>query len=148
HRHLTGIAAVVEAAIDVIRPAVLLTHAYEGGHPDHDSTAWAVRRACATLVDRNVAAPPILEAPLYHARCGSFETNSFLDEDGTTATIALDADEVARKQVMLSRFASQAATIAPFRASPERFRHARPCDFRAAPHAGVLWYERQRWGVT
>ena len=41
--------------------AVVLTHAYEGGHPDHDAVAFAVHRAAR----RTSAA--VVEMPFYHA---------------------------------------------------------------------------------
>lgn len=32
-----------------VRPEVVLTHPYEGGHPDHDAAAFAVHAACALV---------------------------------------------------------------------------------------------------
>jgi len=36
---------------------VVITHAYEGGHPDHDSTALAVHAACRILQQSGVRSP-------------------------------------------------------------------------------------------
>ena len=38
--------------IGALRPAVVITHAYEGGHPDHDTLALAVRLACRRQLDQ------------------------------------------------------------------------------------------------
>src|SRR3954447_20452243 len=51
---------------------LVLTHAYEGGHPDHDATALAVHLA----VDR----AQVIEFPLYHAGAhGNLVTGEFLN---------------------------------------------------------------------
>src|SRR4051794_5156672 len=51
---------------------LVLTHAYEGGHPDHDATALAVHLA----VDR----AKVIEFPLYHAAVdGRLVTGEFLN---------------------------------------------------------------------
>ena len=38
-----------------LRPSIVLTHPYEGGHPDHDAAAFAAHAACASM-----PAPPDL----------------------------------------------------------------------------------------
>ncbi len=46
--------------------AVVLTHAYEGGHPDHDAAAFAVH-AAAELLRREGGEIAIIEMPFYRA---------------------------------------------------------------------------------
>src|SRR5262249_10240037 len=46
--------------------ALVLTHAYEGGHPDHDACAFAVQLACERLAARGRPAPVRLEFAEYH----------------------------------------------------------------------------------
>ena len=41
----------------------VITHAYEGGHPDHDATAFCVHAACV-LMAKDTPPPTIVEAPL------------------------------------------------------------------------------------
>jgi LmbE family N-acetylglucosaminyl deacetylase len=47
--HVVEIARRVADLLAKFRPAIALTHAYEGGHPDHDATCFAVHAACALL---------------------------------------------------------------------------------------------------
>ena len=115
----------------------VLTHAYEGGHPDHDAVAFAVHAA---------AGVPVYEFAGYRAGPGgAMEAQRFLPGPAETRIVLSDA-EAETKRAMLDCFRSQAATLAPFGASVERFRPA-PCyDFSAAPHAGALNYEN--WGFA
>src|SRR5262249_51791723 len=73
---------------------VVLTHAYEGGHPDHDATAFAVHAACALLP----VAPPVWEFAGYHARHGKMTVGEFLIDAEPGEAIVLDVHERERKQ--------------------------------------------------
>lgn len=46
--------------LEQIRPEVVLTHPYEGGHPDHDSVAFAVHAACRLFAERSEFPDPVL----------------------------------------------------------------------------------------
>lgn len=119
----------VRAIIEELRPDVILTTAYEGGHPDHD--------ACAMIVQTLGMA---IEMPLYHAQRGSFRALRFVDDrDGII--VNLDEEQIYRKQRMYECFTTQRDVLAQFPIEIERFRVA-PCyDFTRPPHAGPLWYE-------
>jgi LmbE family N-acetylglucosaminyl deacetylase len=47
--HLAEIARRVADLFAMFRPEIVLTHAYEGGHPDHDATCFAVHAALALI---------------------------------------------------------------------------------------------------
>lgn len=47
-------------------PDIVLTHAYEGGHPGHDAVAFAVHGATELVGARTNAAPLIAELTGYH----------------------------------------------------------------------------------
>lgn len=118
---------------------VVITHAYEGGHPDHDATALAVHAA---------APGGVVEFAGYHADTdGSFVAGSFLPGPGLTTDIELSAVEQALKRGMFGCFPTQARILAEFGTTWERFRPASP-DFRAPPHHGTLNYEHWGWGMT
>lgn len=145
--------------LDASRPDLILTHAYEGGHPDHDAAAFMARAACAL-----VPGIPLWEMTGYHAAVASaepnvtgsvgkvaIETGRFLAPVSAgclpEVVIALDAEASRLKRRMLDCFASQRrvlAMIAPD-LSAERFRPAPDYDFRMPPHAGPLLYEAQDW---
>ncbi|WP_448203263.1 PIG-L deacetylase family protein [Azospirillum sp. sgz302134] len=148
--HLAALTRLVMHRIEDWRPDVVLTHAYEGGHPDHDATAFAVHAACA-LFDE--AAPEIVEMAGYHGGPGGGEGHTtyqdFLPYPGIpVCTVALDEAGRSLKRRMLDAHASQARTLAPFCDDVERFRRAPAYDFTRPPHDGMLHYDRYSWGMT
>jgi LmbE family N-acetylglucosaminyl deacetylase len=112
------------------------THAYEGGHPDHDSLAFAM----AGLAN-------VWEFPLYHSQGAEFVPSTFL-EGGAEAVVELDAAAQKEKRAWLDLFASQQRVIQMFPIDREQFRPARTYDFSRPPHAGELYYERRKLGWT
>ncbi len=120
---------------------VVLTHSYEGGHPDHDATAFITSQAAVGLTR--------LEFASYHASAeGGMAIGHFLASQHHEATVTLTPAEQARKRAMLDCFVSQRATLAAFGTTSERFRPAPSYDFTQPPHAGPLHYERYDWGMT
>jgi LmbE family N-acetylglucosaminyl deacetylase len=131
------------------RPDVVLTHAYEGGHPDHDATAFAVHAALASLRASGARTPALVEMGLYHQQAGTLRRLELPPGGrGPAVTCALDRHQRARKRLMAERYASQRQVIEGFPLDVERFRLADPIDFSGPPHAGLLHYERQEWGMT
>ena len=128
-----------------LAPHAILTHPFEGGHPDHDSCAFAVHAAAALL---GPDAPPILEAPFYNAGPdGHIVTNTFLS--GPTPTFCpLTKAEQVTKRARLACFASQQQTLAQFSLNAEQFRPAPTYDFTQPPHPGPVLYESFGWGLT
>ena len=113
----------------------VMTHAYEGGHPDHDAIALAVR----------LVADDIYEFAGYHAASGGgILTGKFLEGTGEIAVELPDAD-LARKRAMLDCFRTQKELLANFDPATERFRPAPTYDFTAPPHPGQLLYEEWGW---
>lgn len=137
----------VARLLDVTRPGVVLTHAYEGGHPDHDATAFAVHAARALRGGED--GPAIVEFTCYFADGDGIATRAFLPGDVEAVEVALSAEDRAVKRAMLECFGTQAGTLAQFPAGGvERFRIAPEHDFTRPPHDGVLHYERFDWGTT
>jgi LmbE family N-acetylglucosaminyl deacetylase len=127
---------------------VVLTHAYEGGHPDHDATAFAVRGAAVLITDAGGIEPVVLEMAGYHAGEGRLVTHDFIPGGDEGLTIKLDKGRQALKRRMLACHASQSPTLAQFGVEVERYRPAARYDFTAPPHEGQLWYEKFDWGMT
>jgi len=131
-----------------LRPEVVVTHACEGGHPDHDAAAVGVR-AAAELIRRGRGEPPaIVEMPLYHARPEGDEivVQEFLPPNDQAVTLELSPEERDLKERMMDCFASQRDLLTMFR-PPERevFRPAPRGDLVGRPpHEGRLQYEI--WG--
>jgi N-acetylglucosamine malate deacetylase 2 len=129
----------------------VLTHAYEGGHPDHDATAFAVRAAAAVLRCSGQPAPDIVEMASYHMGPQGIRAGAFLphpDVDGEVAIIHLSGEEQRRKRALFDCYATQRQTLAYFPLDVECFRPSPHYDFRQPPHEGKLFYECQPWGMT
>ena len=121
----------------------MLTHPYEGGHSDHDATAFAVHLAAGVLRREGGVAPIILELTSYHNSNGQRVRDRFLHRDGVRVrTMVLDDDAQRRKHAMLAAFPSQRSVLEQFAVQVERFRVAPRYVFTEPPHPGVLDYER------
>ncbi len=127
-------------------PAAVLTHAYEGGHPDHDAAAFAVHAACRRLDAAN--RPAIVEMPFYHASDSRMVCGRFLPGPAEELVVPLAESDLQRKQRMVDCFTTQREMLLQFPLSPERFRLAPAYDFRQPPHLGPLLYEMFGWGIS
>jgi LmbE family N-acetylglucosaminyl deacetylase len=129
-------------------PAIVITHPYEGGHPDHDSACFAVQAACALLRRAGGPCPDLLEITSYHAGPdGDLRVGAFLPGGPAAVTLALTAAQRRTKRRMLDRHQSQRQVLAGFKAEMERLRLAPAYDFLRPPHPGPLWYEQFAWGT-
>jgi LmbE family N-acetylglucosaminyl deacetylase len=130
--------------LERLGPDAIVTHPYEGGHPDHDAAAFVAHAACRLLGD---LAPPVIEFTSYYARKGKFTVGRYLPGGDRGRPIRLTRREVALKQRMYDRFPSQKAVLDQFPIGIERFRVAPEYDFTRAPHRGKLNYEYFDWGM-
>jgi LmbE family N-acetylglucosaminyl deacetylase len=124
-----------------MRPDLILTHGYEGGHLDHDATCCAVHLALHRL-GQNI---PVWEFAGYHSQNGSVGRNRF-PEDGHEAPVTVLLNETQRqtKARMLDCFATQLHVVEGFPLRAEQFRPAPKYDFAAPPFSGALGYEIDR----
>jgi N-acetylglucosamine malate deacetylase 2 len=129
--------------MDEVRPDIVLTHPYEGGHSDHDATAFAVHLACGILRRDGAPAPTVFELTSYHNFSGSRRVLNFLPFVGSEPrTITLTQAEKALKKRMYDEFVSQKQVLERFPIGIERYRAAPRYVFTKAPHQGLLDYER------
>ncbi|WP_353643719.1 PIG-L family deacetylase [Mesorhizobium sp. WSM2239] len=121
---------------------LVCTHPFEGGHPDHDATAFAVDAACRLMRREGCIAPQIIEFACYHAGPnGPIFQNFAAEPAAPSLEILLDEESLAAKRRMLACHVTQRRTLAPFTASVERFRAAPHYNFRKLPNGGRLFYE-------
>jgi N-acetylglucosamine malate deacetylase 2 len=150
HLHVREIIDRLIGVIDELRPDQVFSPAYEGGHPDHDTAAFAVtvaRQQCTRSFRHR-------EYRLYHGRLES-ETDATMDTRDflPCPTIAIEQqvlsmEEQGRKQQMFAAFESQQEVLQAFHLPDERFRDAPSYNFREAPHQGPLLYERWGWALS
>jgi LmbE family N-acetylglucosaminyl deacetylase len=129
------------------RHALVLTHSYEGGHPDHDAAAFAVQTGCTALAASGRRVPARLEFAGYHLDRGRTVTGVFWPDPSRPPVAAqLTLGQRERKQQALAAFESQAGTLRWFAAETEAYREAPVYDFTRPPPPGAALYDR--WGLA
>jgi LmbE family N-acetylglucosaminyl deacetylase len=127
---------------------VILTHAYEGGHPDHDATAFAVHAAALLLQREYGKGPAIVEMPFYRLGVSGPVVQEF---DGSVGgeifEIRLCDEDVSLKRQMYDAHASQATTLNRFGSEIEWFRAAPRYDFGELPNNGDVLYNSRNWTI-
>ena len=136
--HLREVADALRGLFSELRPEWILTHAYEGGHPDHDATAFAVHQA---------AIIPVLEFAGYHRYGNKIRTGEFI-QPSEVIVRALTPAEERQKRALFDCYKTQWQTLSLFRTDVEKFRWAPKYDFATPPHPGPLHYEQYPWNMT
>jgi N-acetylglucosamine malate deacetylase 2 len=125
------------------RARTLLTLAYEGGHPDHDSCSFLT-----SMLARSFSLPA-WEMPLYFRRTdGATLCQQFRSPNGTELSLQPTAEEQRTKREMLAAYVSQGEVLKQFSAATEWFRPQAAYDYSQPPHSGVLNYEAWGWPIT
>ena len=128
---------------DLAGQAAVITHAYEGGHPDHDAAALAVGRACAAM---GRDAPEAYEFAGYFGVGGVLHANAFHpDPERPPTTWTLSAEERGRKARAFAAHASQGDILRNFPPLCEQMRRAPAYDFRQPPPPGEAHYDSYGW---
>ena len=150
-RRLPDLAEELAQMFCAMKSQAVLTHSYEGGHPDHDATAFAVRAAAALLRARGQAPPAVVEMASYHMGSEGLRTGAFLphaDADGAQAIVRLTEEERGRKRALFDCYVTQRRTLDGFPLGVEGFRASPAYEFRRPPHEGKLFYEHHPWGMS
>jgi LmbE family N-acetylglucosaminyl deacetylase len=128
---------------------IVLTHPYEGGHPDHDATAFAAHAALRLLKQNGVRPPTLFEMALHPAEDGIAKVADFLPaSDGEITTLLLDERARKLKRQMFDCFKSQRESLEVSGVGPEKFRQPESYDFSVPPQPGKLHYENFDWALT
>lgn len=135
--------------IERIRPSVVLTHSYEGGHPDHDCASFIVSKALKVFtLSRGHTNIRHFEFSGYHEHNSLIETGTFKTGSGTVITVSLPEYNKNLKKMMIDCFVSQKEMLSIFNIEKEVFRIAPVYDFSRPPHSGKLLYEIMDWGLN
>jgi LmbE family N-acetylglucosaminyl deacetylase len=128
---------------------IVVTHPYEGGHPDHDATAFAAH-AALRLMKQNGFEPPVLfEMALHPSEDFKAKVPEFLP--GTkreTTTLLLDEEAQKLKRQMFECFQTQRQSLEVSPVGPEKFRQPSAYDFTVPPQNGKLHYENFDWAPS
>jgi LmbE family N-acetylglucosaminyl deacetylase len=132
-----------------VRPDIVFTHPYEGGHPDHDACAFACHAAVELLAGSGTPVPVLAEFTSYHLKQGEIATGRFLPYPASEGQVVLLSEQQRiEKRRMMGCFASQSDVLRYFSVDVERFRTAPVYDFSRLPNSGALFYEQFDWGMT
>jgi len=124
-------------------PQALLTLAYEGGHPDHDSCSFLA----AQLASRFNT--PCWEAPLYHRVAdGSGIYQGFIGDSADEVDVKPTAAEREHKRQMCRAYPSQGDFLTHFDVAKEHVRPQPAYDYTKPPHPGKTNYEVWQWKMT
>ncbi|HEX3019492.1 MAG TPA: PIG-L family deacetylase [Chitinispirillaceae bacterium] len=148
--HMGAICHKILELIQINRPDIVLTHPFEGGHPDHDTTAFAVWAAVTLMKKRNENVPEIIEYACYNGN-GSSEPVYFQFipfPEIPVWSVELDQNQVENKRKLMKYYVSQWKTLSSFPVSVERYRKMPAYNFKKPPHHGVLYYEFFDWGMS
>lgn len=120
--------------------SAVVTHPYEGGHPDHDAAACAVRAAFGGEV---------AEFACYHLAEGKRVYGRFWPDSGSPEYVRpLSVEEQARANRAIAAHATQAGVVGGWRPAEERWRMAPAYDFTAPPPPGKALYDDWGWELT
>jgi LmbE family N-acetylglucosaminyl deacetylase len=135
--HLPETRRHIEAAIAETRADMLWAPAYEGGHQDHDAANFLASRFLGRL--------PVWEFSEYNFAGGRAHSQAFCAPTGTETSLALDAEERARKRRALGLYRSERGNLRHIAVANECFRPLAAYDYGRPPHAGRLFYQRFQW---
>ena len=130
-----------EAGTDIV-----VTHPYEGGHPDHDATAFATHAALRLMELSGLKPPALFEMALHPGSDEVSKLPEFLPgAEGETTTLVLDQRATELKRQMFECLQSQRRSMQASPVGLERFRQPPQYDFSVPPQAGQLHYEKFDW---
>jgi LmbE family N-acetylglucosaminyl deacetylase len=145
--HLVGITHSLVHFFAMRGTRFVITHSYEGGHPDHDATAFAVNAAtqilssCGQRID-------VIEIPLYRMGSPGRLYQSFTQPAGRQLKLILTGKQLEIKLQMIECHATQQSSLCKFSWDTEQFRLAPRYDFTTLPNNRRLFYETRPWGMT
>lgn len=143
HLHSLEIVRSLSMLFNERKISTVLTHAFEGGHPDHDTVAFSVAQAAHET--------EIVEMPYYRLGPSEPLSQSFaqIDGAGEEHRIDLTTEEKKRKQRMIAAYKTQVEPLSQVSLEFETFRRAPRYDFSAIPNDGRIFYEKLfDWGIS
>src|SRR6185295_11823594 len=119
----------IAGLLQTLQPALVFTHPYEGGHPDHDASSFAVHSALKLLQPKQPEEPLLFEFTSYHAGPKGMETDFLPNSTLSIQRLKLGPEESALKVRMLECFATQKHMVSQFPIEIEQVRPAPAYNF-------------------
>jgi LmbE family N-acetylglucosaminyl deacetylase len=148
-KRLTYVTRRITSFLQESQADIVLTHPYEGGHPDHDAIAFATHAALRILNESGVKPPAVFEMALYPSGKPTAKVPEFLSRmDSESTTLLLDERSQKLKKRMYACLTTQQDLAMASPANFERFRRPPDYDFTRPPQGGKLHYERFDWAMS
>lgn len=139
----------IKEILERISVDVVFTHAYEGGHPDHDTAAFACHAGIHLIKRERAESPGLVEFTSYHMSEGEMVTCRFIPSTQTRVIrLELSSEQSALKKKMMDCFKTQLYLLADKPLEIECFRDAPEYDFTLPPSGEKLFYEYHDFGMT
>jgi N-acetylglucosamine malate deacetylase 2 len=124
---------------------IVITHPYEGSHPDHDATAFATH-AAVRLIRENGFKPPVLfEMALHPDVARQTRVTQFLPgAEEETTTLVLDKRARKLKEQMFVALETE-PDVSSSPIGSEKFRRPPEYDFLLPPQPDELYYADLGW---
>ena len=120
-------------------PKVIVSHAYEGGHIDHDACSFLATKTAHALALRQ------LEFPLYwKSETGRDIFQEFRESREGEIVLELSEEEIAVKESMRAEYRTQRGMLSVFRHEQERFRSVIFTDYSRRNWADYAFENRRR----
>jgi LmbE family N-acetylglucosaminyl deacetylase len=143
---LTDLTKRITTFLQQSHAGIVVTHPYEGGHPDHDATAFATHAALRLMKKKGLRPPVLFEMALRPSADFKSKIPEFVSgADREMTTLLLDERSADLKQRMFSCFETQRESLQSSPVGPERFRQPAAYDFTVPPQNGKLHYENFEW---
>lgn len=128
---------------------IVITHPYEGAHPDHDATSFATHAALRLLKESGLQPPVVFEMGLYPSKDLRTRVTGFLSAmDGEITTLLLDDRSRELKQRMFACLETHPGNVSGSAIDTEKFRRPPKYDFTLPPEPNKLHYENFGWAIS
>lgn len=140
HLQIPQLVSAVRKVIEDVNPDLIITHAYEGGHLDHDLVVAAIWKILYEI-KRDIV---VCETPLYSKYGDTITHNERIDRHSLWPTIS--ATPHAQKAEAMAAYASQQIDLQYFDPNTPEYYHfqSQPqfASFRELPNCGEIMYRK------
>jgi len=146
--YLVGVTRRITSFLQSSGADIVITHPYEGGHPDHDATAFATHASLRLMRENGLRPPVVFEMGLYPSKDLQTRLSGFLPgSEGEITTLRLDERSRKLKKNMFACLKAQSehtdGTV-----DSEKFRRPPHYNFNLPPQSNKLHYEDFDWAIT